>query len=105
MGNQVRPHVDYVFDRRRVEGSQDLELSRTNGRGLDLISAPSRANDGPARYEQFVRLPRHDHREARRGLRFLWRPLFLPSVTMRSTPAKKTVGTPEVRNDAWHSGL
>ncbi len=30
-----------------MEGSQDLELSRTNGRGLDLISAPSRANDGP----------------------------------------------------------
>jgi hypothetical protein len=39
-----------------VEGSQDLELSRTNGRGLDLISAPSRANDGPGavRTDSFV---------------------------------------------------
>ena len=32
-----------MFDRREVEESQDLELTRTNGRGLDLIPAPCRA--------------------------------------------------------------
>ena len=35
--NQVRPQVENLFDRRQVEAGQPVQLSRTNGRGLDLF--------------------------------------------------------------------